>query len=81
MTTVINNPGGKNGGGDSSATLLIVVLVLLILGVLFFVYGFPGRSVDTGADINNAPEQVDVNVNSPQGNTGGTDETGGGAQY
>jgi hypothetical protein len=74
MTTIINNPDRGEGGSESHIALIFIVLVLLIGGVLLYMYGLPGRQTNEGMNIN-VPDTVDVNVRTPDTNTGG----GGGA--
>lgn len=51
--------------GNSSGTLIAIIL-LVILAILFFMYGLPliGGAMQGGQSA--IPEQVDVNVNTPQ---------------
>ena len=69
MATIINNPdSGDKGGGGLGMIIGAIVLVLVI--VLFFVYGLPAmrNSGDsTGTDVN-VPDQIDVNVDTPNNN-------------
>ncbi len=67
MTTVVNNPGNGEGSG---AGMIIGVIVAIVIIILFFVYGLPALREGNS-------DTLDVNVNLPTGDTGGT---GGAAQ-
>jgi flagellar biogenesis protein FliO len=72
MATVINNPdsGGGDGGGGSGFVIGAIILVIVL--ILFFIYGLPalrnggdsGSNSSGSAEIN-VPEQVDVDVSTP----------------
>ncbi len=62
MTTIINpSNGGDNGSG---ANALWGVLIAIILIILFFVYGLPAIR---GADTDNTPDTINVDVNPGAG--------------
>lgn len=78
MATVINNPNSE----DSSGIGMLVGIVLAVLVIiLFFVYGLPAiRNSNT----ENPPNDINVNVDLPDGGTGGgngTDTGGGSSNY
>lgn len=67
MATIVNNPSNNDAGG-MSGVLVGALLVLVIVGALLFVYGFPfAREVDDGKTII-IPDQVNIDVTSPQEN-------------
>jgi hypothetical protein len=77
MATIINNPAGApERTSESHVSMVFVLLVLLIAGVLFYMYGLPGRQVNDGMNIN-VPDSVDVNVRTPDvtPSTGGAGAT------
>jgi hypothetical protein len=80
MTTIINNPNKETEarGSDSNAGVIAVLLVLIVAGILFYLYGVPGR--DTGGVNVTVPESVDVNVRTPDVTPGGGNTEGGGAE-
>ncbi|MEO5635097.1 MAG: hypothetical protein ABIS26_00040 [Candidatus Paceibacterota bacterium] len=63
MTTVINNPGQGTSEGSGMGMVVGVILAIILIG-LFLVYGLPRLRG------NNAPSNVDVNVQLPSGNSG-----------
>jgi hypothetical protein len=64
MATVVHEHTRENGNGSGT---LIAIILLVILAVLFFMYGLPyiGGTMQGGQQVS-VPEQVDVNVNTPQ---------------
>lgn len=69
MATVVNNPSGSTESGSGMGFLMGVIL-LIVVGFLIVYYGIPALN-RTG---NNAPapavqipDQMDINVNTPQG--------------
>lgn len=71
MATIINNPdsGGDNSSGGMGMVIGAIVLVLIL--ILFFVYGLPALRGNSGSDNGtqvNVPDQIDVNVDTPNSN-------------
>lgn len=66
MATIVNTPG--NTGGDTSSGTNTVLIVVLLIGLflLFMYFGLPLLRRATTAPQINVPDQVDVNVNTPQ---------------
>lgn len=64
MATVINNPGGTSEG-SGMGVVIGVILAIIVIG-LFLIYGLPKMRGNT------SPSNVDVNVQLPSGNNGGT---------
>lgn len=66
MATVVNNPSSEapresnNGMG-----FLLGVIVLIVFAVLFFVYGLPMITQSMQGPTVAVPDQIDVNVNTP----------------
>ena len=70
MTTINNVP--NNDASSISGMLVGILLVMVILGALYFVYGFP--PVRNGAESQKdsvLPDEVNINVTSPEGNQQG----------
>jgi len=58
MTTIVNTPPSTE---DSGTGIIFGVLAIVIIGVLFFVYGFPSlQNTDTQKSDN-----IDINVTLP----------------
>jgi hypothetical protein len=64
MATIVNTPGGDTSG--SGTGMMVGVVVVLILLFLFFVYGLPAIRQPAAPQVS-VPEQIDVNVNGPEG--------------
>jgi len=69
LTTVVNNPSGGSDSG-SGAGFMVGILVLAVLAVLFFAYGLPALRQSAGGVRVEVPDQIDVDVNGPQGGGG-----------
>lgn len=54
-----------DNSGNRGMGFFLGVIVLIIFGVLFFVYGLPLITQSTQGPSVSVPEQVDVNVNTP----------------
>lgn len=63
-----------NDGGESGTNPLVIFMVLLLILVLlflfFFLYQGAGRFFSSETPQIAVPEQIDVNVNNPQGSSG-----------
>lgn len=64
MATIVNNPG-TTAESDSGMGFFLAILLLVIAMLLFFFYGLPliARSM-SGPQVA-VPDQIDVNVNTP----------------
>lgn len=66
MTTIVNTPApASSGGSDNSSGTVIALVLVLVIGVLFFVYGLPMLRRATATPQVSVPDQIDVNVNTP----------------
>lgn len=68
MATIVNTPSSGSTDSGSGMGFFLGMLVLLLIVVLFFVYGLPAirAGVSSSAPSITVPEQVDVNVTTPQ---------------
>jgi hypothetical protein len=69
MATIVNTPASNTESSSSGATFIIGALILLFVVFMFFYYGLPAmrNAASTSAPSVSVPEQVDVNVNTPEG--------------
>lgn len=65
MATVVNNPGNTDSSSGMGFLVGVLLLILFVLGLLYF--GLPRLNQATQAPSVNVPEEVDVNVNTPNG--------------
>lgn len=65
MATVVNTPPQDNSGNNGMG-FLIGVIVLIIFVILFFVYILPYMTQSMQGPSVSVPDQVDVNVDTPQ---------------
>jgi hypothetical protein len=63
MATVVNNPSQSDNNGMG---FLIGVVVLIVFLILFFVYILPMITQSMQGPSVTVPDQVDVNVSTPE---------------
>lgn len=62
MATIVNNPPTERRNNGMGFLLGVILLIVFI--VLFFYYGLPALQNNATPQVS-VPEQVDVNVNTP----------------
>jgi hypothetical protein len=67
MATIVNNPPPSPENSNNGLGTLVALLSILLLGALFYIYGLPALRTATQGPQINVPDQIDVNVNTPQG--------------
>lgn len=65
MATVINNPPQSSEPRNNGYGFLIGIILLIAVLILLFNYGLPALRGASGGTNVTVPEQVDVNVNTP----------------
>ena len=65
MTTIVNTPGNTTDSGSGASSMLTVLVVLVVLALLV-IFGLPILRRATAVPQVNVPDQIDVNVNTPQ---------------
>lgn len=64
MATVVNTP--PQNSGNNGMGFLLGVIVLIVFGILFFMYIMPYITQSMQGPSVQVPDQVDVNVDTPQ---------------
>jgi hypothetical protein len=84
MATVINNPAGTTDSSSSGMSFVLGAILLIAAVLIFFYYGVPAmRSAASGVGRGtnlSVPDKIDVNVNNPGNNSGGSGDNGGNSQ-
>ncbi len=65
MATIVNTPGNTNTDSSATNTALILLFFVVVLFLLAY-FGLPLLRRATSVPQVNIPDQVDVNVNTPQ---------------